>query len=69
MRLRREFGLVVMLPVFSAVAACGRLPGGSPPPATVWLLHNPDEGVKYTAAALPPGIASFVGPLIVVDSD
>lgn len=62
------FGAIAVLSSFSAIAACGRLPGGSPPPATVWLLHNPDEGVTQTAAALPPGVGAFVGPLIVVDS-
>jgi spore germination protein YaaH len=53
----------------SLTVGCGRLPGGSPPPASVWLLHNPDEGVTRVAPSLPAGIAAFVGPLIVVDSE
>jgi Predicted glycosyl hydrolase len=69
MRFLRGFGLTVVMSALSAAAACGRLPGGAPPPATVWLLHNPDEGVTQTTSGIPPGIAGFVGPLIVVDSE
>ena len=68
MRFLRVALVIVGLSPLSATVACGRLPGGSPPPATVWLLHNPDEGVTQSPAALPAAVGSFVGPLIVVDS-
>jgi spore germination protein YaaH len=68
MRFLHGIGSGVVVSALAATVACGRLPGGSPPPATVWLLHNPDEGVTQTAASLPAGIAGFVGPLIIVDS-
>ncbi len=69
MRFLRGAVAIAVVYSLSSVVACGRLPRGSPPPATVWLLRNFDEGVTQTAPALPPGIAGFVGPLIVVDSE
>jgi Predicted glycosyl hydrolase len=69
MKFLRALGRALLVPAVFATSACGRLPSGSPPPATVWLLHNPDEGVAAAGSAVPPGIAGFVGPLIVVDSE
>ncbi len=63
----RALTTIAIVPSLCASAACGRLPGGSPPPATVWLLHNSDEDVTRSAP-LPKAIEAFVGPLIFVDS-
>ncbi|HZK77272.1 MAG TPA: hypothetical protein VFC35_00075, partial [Gemmatimonadaceae bacterium] len=50
-----------------AGTACGRLPGGEPPPATVWLLPSADQA---TSNRLPvyADVASFEGALVVIDS-
>ncbi len=47
---------------------CGRLPGGEPPPATVWLVPSPDQRTPRDRSLLSSDIADFVGALIVVDS-
>lgn len=67
MRLSRCAALVAL----SAAAfglACGRLPGGAPLPASVWLLPAPSEGLVSPSESLPAGVAPFEGPLIVIDS-
>lgn len=62
--------LKVVLPVASLTsgAACGRLPGGEPPPATVWLIPSPDQRTPNDRSAISADIADFVGALIVIDS-
>lgn len=48
--------------------ACGRLPRGAPPSATVWLLPSPTRQEAPESAALPAEVGEFQGTLIVLDS-
>lgn len=61
--------IAVALTIAPALAtACARLPGGEPPPATVWVIPSPDRPAPNDRSLLSPDIADFVGALVVIDS-
>lgn len=68
MNFNRLIGLASVAAVLTAVVACGRLPGGEPPPATVWLLPSPDQAGSSQPQSLPGEVAAFEGALVVIDS-
>ncbi len=68
MNFLRLMGLTSIAAVSAGLVGCGRLPGGGPPPATVWLLPSADQPKSSQSQSLPSEIAAFEGALVVIDT-